>query len=302
MSRLYLSKLGRYSAAAAAAAAAFLLTDGFRRAGNPGSFCLFLGAVLFSAWYGGFGPGVFAMMLSGLAGGALLALRPGGADVGLRISLFAMVSLMAIVVGTLARQMPQVREPSLASRESEAARPWVLVGDELSTLFGPLVRVVQMFTTPLSHPFDYGEVREVAQLEGMDGLAYNHTRRLSPGHTERRSFGKARVNLHESLLNAAQTCGAELTNKQIELTVHFAANRAHVVEDAAGLEELFRDLVRSVIRFVPRGGSIDVRTSNTFDAQVVVEISATNAAGESALHAAVLRAPYDDHDADSSAP
>ena len=84
--------------------------------------------------------------------------------------------------------------------------------------------------------------------------------------------------------------------------MHFSASHAHVVENATGLEELFRDLVRSVIRFVPRGGSIDVRTSNTSDAQVQVEISATNATGESALHAAVLRAPYDDHDADSSAP
>jgi len=302
MNAIDMNRFSRYGTAVAAAIGAFLMTVAFRRVGNPGSFCLFIAAVLFSAWYGGFGPGVLAMIVSGIAGAGVLVLRPGGADVGMRLSLFVMVSAMAIVVGTLARQVPQaeVAPAASAGAANGKARPLAIIADELGILFGPLIRVVQMFTMPLSHPLAHGEVREVAHLEGKDGSAFVHKRSLSTGHEERRYFGKARVNLHESLLNAAQACEVELTDKQIELTVHFAASHAHVVEDAAGLEELFRDLVRSVIQFVPRGGSIDVRTSNTSDAQVVVEISARNAAGESALHAAVLRSPYADQQAESS--
>jgi len=111
---------------------------------------------------------------------------------------------------------------------------------------------------------------------------------------------RTRVNLHESLLNAAQACEAALRERQTELTIHFAAGQSNVVEDTTALEDLFQNLVQTVIQFVPRGGSIDVRTSNTSDAQVVVEISARNATGESALHAAVLRPPYGDPQAESS--
>lgn len=56
-----------YSFAVAAAAAALLLTKSVTPLADYYAFDLFLGAVFFSAWFGGFGPGILSTALSALS-------------------------------------------------------------------------------------------------------------------------------------------------------------------------------------------------------------------------------------------
>ena len=70
-----------YLLAAAAVAAVFLLRWLLAPVlGSSLPFITFFFAVFFAAWYGGFGPAVFAAVLGGLLAAAVFFPMPGGVD------------------------------------------------------------------------------------------------------------------------------------------------------------------------------------------------------------------------------
>ncbi|HEY8751483.1 MAG TPA: hypothetical protein VIM11_26115 [Tepidisphaeraceae bacterium] len=275
MNESYVTRSLRYGAAAAAVIGAFVLTDVFRRVGNPGSFPLFIAAVLLSAWYGGFGPGAFAMVLSGIAGVKLLEMRPGGTDPALPLAIFTSVSILAVVLGSVARRATLATGSSLvpAERDNVPAKASAALSEQLRWPNDPLLILVQMLRgKPFLPSIARAERREFRKKADVEAHLLDDVSNSGTVNTETPFFGKYPVNLHESLQEAAQACEPELMNKQIELDVHFAASNSHVLADANRLEQLFRNLIHSATQFVPVGGSISVRTSNAPDERVRVDV------------------------------
>src|SRR5579871_1742272 len=132
----------RYGVAVGAGITALSATDVLQRVGYPGSFSLFIGAVLLSAWYGGIGPGIVTLLLSAL-GGSLVVQGTAHADQGLRLGLFVLVAGLAAAVATMARRARlQPKRPDSYSDTDRDKRLLAMVSEELRRPIDPLLMQV----------------------------------------------------------------------------------------------------------------------------------------------------------------
>ena len=113
------STFGTYLLAVAAALLAWLLSFPLERYADPGDFPLFLGAVMLSAWYGGWGPGLLTTAVGAFVG-VTAAAGPGlSSTVVTRLGVFTLEALVICGVSGALRQA-RTRAQTLASSEQSA--------------------------------------------------------------------------------------------------------------------------------------------------------------------------------------
>ncbi len=81
------------------------------------------------------------------------------------------------------------------------------------------------------------------------------------------------VDLHQAIRGALEICQNDLTRKELQLAVALEASSAHVRGDAARLLQIFWNLILNAVKFTPPHGQISVRTTNTGEGQIRVEVS-----------------------------
>src|SRR3954470_3940845 len=79
---------------------------------------------------------------------------------------------------------------------------------------------------------------------------------------------------HQVVRDAIDICRPDLEDKQIELSVDFAAARHHVRAEGPRLQQVFWNLLKNAIKFTPQGGRIAVSTRNTGE-HLLVEVRDT---------------------------
>ncbi|MEI7768098.1 MAG: ATP-binding protein, partial [Phycisphaerae bacterium] len=83
------------------------------------------------------------------------------------------------------------------------------------------------------------------------------------------------LDLHQKIHDALSYVNRDLVKKQIKLTLQLSAQQTDIDGDPARVQQIFWNLLSNAIKFTPEAGAVSVRTSNTPDNQVLVEISDT---------------------------
>lgn len=86
---------------------------------------------------------------------------------------------------------------------------------------------------------------------------------------------RQRVNAHEVLKQAVAVVHADLVQKQIALAVEPAAAESWVYADPVRLQQIFWNVLNNAVKFTPAGGRITVRSCNTPERILCVEITDT---------------------------
>ncbi|HZL35588.1 MAG TPA: HAMP domain-containing sensor histidine kinase [Tepidisphaeraceae bacterium] len=274
----------RYAMAVFAVGLAAVLTHGLADVGDTGISPLFFLAVLFSAWYGGLGPGLVATLLSGAAT-AYLLLTPEAAtfavirDHLLRVAVFTIVSLLTSSLhGAIKRAAEESRKARQAAESANAAKTRFLamVSHELRTPLSPVLMVAEMLEQdPALSPRarkDVGIIRrnvdlEIRLIEDLVDLT-----RISAG---KMCLREESVDIHQPLQAAVHVCEADLRDKNIELILRMEATTPRLTGDPVRLQQIFWNLLRNAVKFTPPGGRIEISTRNTGPGEILVQIADT---------------------------
>jgi signal transduction histidine kinase len=273
-----------YALAVVSVSVAMLFTRFLRGIGDFGISPLFFAAVLLTAWYGGFGPGLLATLLSGIAT-AWLVMKEHGAgfshigDHFLRAIVFSIVAVLASSLHVAMRRAAEAsrREKEAAESASEAkSRFLAMVSHELRTPLSPVL----MLTEILEHDPELPArlVQDIRVIRRNVDLEI----RLIEDLVDLTRITAGKMHLKEQVLDltgplnlALDVCRDDIRDKQLGLNVNLSAERTRVFADPVRLQQVFWNLIRNAVKFTPEGGRLSVRACNAAEATVTVEISDT---------------------------
>jgi K+-sensing histidine kinase KdpD len=268
-----------YLVALLAVSVAFAATLALSPFVQPGVSPLFLLAVMFSAWRGGLGAGLFATGLSSVAS-AFVFLPPYfsfeiGSDDWLQIAVFAFA---ACVVGSLSASRRRLLVKEKATRiEAERANAvkddfLAAVSHELRT---PLTTIKTLTRVMQRRETDENERREffadiVSECDRQIDLV-NNLLDLSVIRAGGLEIKPVRADVREILLACQKIESIEAAEHNHTLSVEIAQDVKFVLADHNALRRALCTVIENAIKYTPDGGHI-VLGARRENGSVVIEI------------------------------
>jgi signal transduction histidine kinase len=270
-----------HAVAAGLTLAALVLTRAIWPVLEPAASPLFLAAVVVSAWYGGFGPGLLATAL-GAAGTAYFyvtptrSLRVEDAATALQLGLFVLIALLiSALTGALRRahgeKVVLVAQERAARADADAANRakdvfLATVSHELRTPLQAMSARLAMLRRRGADLDDVGSAieaieRSVAtQSRLIDDLL--DISRIVAGEVR---LDLAPVELAPVVESAIATARAAAPANDVVLRVVLDPAAGAVVGDRERLEQIVCNLVSNALKFTPSRGRVDVRLRRVGD-------------------------------------
>jgi signal transduction histidine kinase len=80
------------------------------------------------------------------------------------------------------------------------------------------------------------------------------------------------VDLHEGLTQALDICAKDILAKNIQVTKELTARRHLVLADSARLQQVLWNVIKNAVKFNSEGGSLTVRTDDTPEGRIRIEV------------------------------
>ena len=84
-----------------------------------------------------------------------------------------------------------------------------------------------------------------------------------------------RADAHTLVRDALEIARPDIVAKQLQVSTELNAKEHHIWADPVRMQQVFWNLINNAVKFTPRGGKIDIRTSNDAFGRFVFEIADT---------------------------
>jgi PAS domain S-box-containing protein len=171
-----------------------------------------------------------------------------------------------------------IRQAGQAAEAANRAKDQFLavLSHELRTPLTPVLTVTQMLASDPELRPERREwiemIRRNVELETrlIDDLL-DHTR-ISRGKIE---LHLSAVDVHEKISQTVAICDSDARGKRIELVTDLRSTSSLVQADPARLQQILWNLVKNGVKFTPEGGTVTVRTADTGDGGLAIEVRDT---------------------------
>jgi signal transduction histidine kinase len=258
---------------------------------------MFVVAVMCSAWFGGWGPGLTATVLAGACATIIFVEPPHapgfGADDAVRVGVFLGVAVLVSYLQASSRKSMEAiqRAKDQAEAASRAKDHFLaILSHELRTPLNPVLASVSVLEVdenlPQATREDLRLIRRNIELEArlIDDLL--DVARLSRGKMQ---MHFEVLDAHGALRDAVRICQDESRTKRQTMHIELLAQQHHVRADPARLRQVFWNLLRNAIKFTPPGGSIAVSSLNTPDGRLQVQVQDSGIGMEAATLGRIFR-------------
>lgn len=249
------SALACYGVAVLSVAAALALAAALVRSGQ-GAGQVFLAAVMVSAWYGGFGPGLLAVGLAASALDWLLppayALDTSQANV-LRLGVFLLVALLiSSLTAVRARLERELREEHCRKDEFLA-----VLAHELRNPLGTVLNAVRLMRLSKPDPTVVERAGEVIERQArhMNRLI-NELLDISRIRQGKLELCRERVDLAAVVHDAVEATRFLIEEKGQSLEISLPTREILLEADPTRLEQVLVNLLTNASKFTPSGGHI----------------------------------------------
>lgn len=256
----------RYGVACALVVGVGLLDAAAGRFIDEGSRFLLLGtAVMASAWLGGTGPALLAIV----AGAVLGSIDATGAAVDMHLALFIVHGLLVTFVVAEMSRARQLAEARM--QEAETAR---LAGDAAHRMKDEfLATISHELRTPLNamlgwvHLLRTGALDSPLTQRGLESIERNARQQaritgdlldLSRALTGRLRVESRVISLTEAARQAAEAARPAARARQVELLGDWQGESVMVLGDQTRLRQIIWQLLANALKFTPSGGRIEV--------------------------------------------
>jgi PAS domain S-box-containing protein len=98
------------------------------------------------------------------------------------------------------------------------------------------------------------------------------------------------TDVHEALGHVLTMCEGDVRSKRLDLRLELKAGRHHVQADPARLQQVLWNLLKNAAKFTPDGGTVGVRTGDSAEGRLRVEVWDTGCGIEPSLLSAIFEA------------
>jgi signal transduction histidine kinase len=275
------SGVWRYGVAATAVAAASIGNALLAKWGYTGFAPLLFAGVMFSAWYGGIGPGLFATVLATFVAAWQFPLSLTNRqewDDTLRLSVFAASATITSGLHALSRRTEHVARIARHNAEECSAakdRFLAMISHELRTPLTPVLMTVELLARDSRIPNElHRDLDIIRQSVGLESRLIDDLLDLA-----RIGSGKMRLDLElvdarEVIACAVDVLKHDITEKRLSVGSDLDPGDCTVLGDRLRLQQVFWNLLRNAVKFTPAEGNINIRVRRQ-DNQVIVDVSDT---------------------------
>ncbi|HLW34278.1 MAG TPA: ATP-binding protein [Chthoniobacterales bacterium] len=171
----------------------------------------------------------------------------------------------------------EVEAAKLAAEQASKAKDHFLaaLSHELRTPLTPALAAASFLATqskrlPLEFASEIDTIQRNVQLQArlIDDLL--DLTRVVRGKLE---LHFNRADAHALVRDALEIAHADIISKGLEVTTEFTAKEQFVWADPVRIQQVFWNVINNAVKFTPRGGKIDIRTSNTARSRFLFQIS-----------------------------
>jgi len=281
-----ISSLMRYGAAVLSSALALAIVLAFDDLSvEPNTLMPYIGAVMFSSWYGGLGPGLLAALLTGvscvhfsLAPAYSIAIKD--ATSAARLAEFLSVALLICLLNAsrrAAQQRAEIARTAAETANSTKDHFLAMISHELRTPinsilgWAPLIRAGKISDAESVHGLEVIERNARVQAQMIEELL--DVTRIVTGKLQ---IQTRQVDLKVVVESAVDMLRPAAQGKGVQLQVSFGSLDGYVRGDPDRLQQVVWNLLSNAIKFTPREGQVTVQLDRV-DHQFQITVRDTGA-------------------------
>lgn len=236
--------------------------------GAQAVFLPFIIPVLLSAWWGGVGPGLLALMLSAAVGASPLYPTDDSERSEFALGLFAIEAGLVLALSLIVKKTRDALRGANRAKDRLLAAISHDLRNPLNTIAG---WASQLELRPRDMDFTTRAARAIQRSTALELRLVDDLLDFTRARSGKLALHPEEVAIETIVVSATDGVRTAAEEKGIELRVQTPPDGCRVFADPLRIEQVLTNLLTNAVKFTPSGGSVEVRVKSS-GTQVAIQV------------------------------